>query len=394
MKGLAPSRVRRIAVALALAALASAALGSSAASASPKPRPSAMPAKMRALAGPLTRSLFPWASAQAEDGGNGTILVGAPMQVTKGGFTYEMDFSAFGSPAFDGFTFPPDIETSLTRHVAVLGEPAAFQLHDYGFSPDSGVTFSSASDASTATLDTGAAIDPSHINLSYLASGDPVTSRCRLAGGGYGTLYRSTGALTDHRFALATGTSPVFGTITTAPRTASLISDPGCSEISISVDAQGGEVLPCSGRTTLSSGSGGFAGGSFWIAELGIGGGRLLQASELYHQAQATYDDHVVIAALHPAGLVTRRDSHGARARMLTTGNPFMHGSAFFASHGAPRTSVVQRCFYGRHVHHFVGTKYNGTLTPQAPALTAAFDTGASVLVTEPGTLIFRHYLD
>ena len=45
-------------------------------------------------------------------------------------------------------------------------------------------------------------------------------------------------------------------------------------------------------------------------------------------------------------------------------------------------------------MHHFVGANYNGTLTPQAPALTAAFDTGASVLVTEPGTLIFRHYLD
>src|SRR4051794_14770775 len=254
MKGLAPSPVRRLAAVLSLAALASAALGSAAASASPKPHASAMPAKMRALAGPLARSLFPWASAASDN--HGTILTGDPTAVTKGGFTYQMQFSAFGSPPFAGFTFPPDIEATLTRRAPVAGEPEAFQFHDYGFSPESGVTFSSAADASSASLDTSTAIEPSHIDLSYLASGDAVTSRCRLENGRYGTLYRSTGALTDHRFALATGTSPVFGTITAAPRTAALIADPGCTGSTITIDAQQRRPEPCSGRTTLLSGSG------------------------------------------------------------------------------------------------------------------------------------------
>lgn len=370
-------------------ALSAAAFGSSAASAAPRPHPSLLPSQLRVLVGPLADRAFPWATPRAEGESQHMVsLVARPVTVLSHGIAYQMRFAAFSVP--DSFGAPPDIEIALSRRAPVPGELAAYQAHDYGFAPDSGVTFTTTPRVRSAVLDTAATLAPGRVDLTYTAHGPTTTSHCF-----FGTSSRSSGTLTAQHFAIDTGTSPIFGTLTTPPTAATLESDPGCGDLLASRTARYRYTPECSGRTTLTAGDDVLDGsGTLWLSEIGVGGGRLVQFAATASYTHTTYVDHVVAAALHPAGLVTRHGAHGATARVRTTENPFMSGSASFVSHAAPSTSVVQRCIWERHTHRFVGTKYTGTLSSGDAPFTAEFDTGASVLHPQRATLVLRHYLD
>jgi hypothetical protein len=93
---------------------------------------------------------------------------------------------------------------------------------------------------------------------------------------------------------------------------------------------------------------------------------------------------------LPPATLST----HGATARVDTTGDPLFAGSALFFSKHAPHVSTVQSCSYERHVHRYRAYRYAGGMKPSATSpLEARFDTGDVAFHGQAAALIIRKYL-
>lgn len=351
----------------------------------------------RTLPPGITASILPQTIASAATSQTALQLFTNPVAVKTHGVTYQMSIGAFGQE--NAFGQPPQMEVGLSRVVRSKGRPTAEQDHVYGYSA-SGMTLSANSDLTRLHLDTGSLFSPTAVNTRFTEF-SKATYPCRLIGGGRGAAIEANGTLSSHPFRIATGTSPFFGTITTAPKTASAFSDPGCSFI-LGGGGGGGQIIfggpqplqTCQGRETIQAGS--LFGSSAWDMAVGFEGGTSLVLATHGSSSQTESVNHIAVS-LQPGSSLQRAavSSRGAMARVNTTGNPMFGGQAVFFSHHAPRVSTVQACVWERHVHHYRGYRYGGGMSPVASQpLTALFDTGSFPFHGRAATLTVRKYLN
>jgi hypothetical protein len=379
----------RIAAALAVAAAALAATGAPAMAATHSARVQAFTPRLlpsialpSALQRRMARFLPHAASSLSLDS---TQLYADPESVTVNGVTYQLYLSAFTAPA--AFGEPPDLNVELDRTTAGGGMITGEQDHDYGYAPLSGLTLTANAALTRAHLKTGTSIAPSAIDMRFQATGSVLQTPCRLVTGGRGTFQVASGTLSASSFTLATGTTPFFGNITTAPATATVVHDPGCSSF---LQAANVFHFPCTGPTlqhsTLTT---------FWVSQLGLGRGRLVQAGDSESNPFGpTGTSHLAIGlgpgADMPVPLHTSGD--GISFAVRTKGVPFMGGSAVFRAVGKPHISPGHACVWERHTRHYTNVRYRGTLTPAASPLSVLFDTGAMALREVHATLWVPRY--
>lgn len=387
---------RRFATALAVAGAAFAAAGASAAAAathSPRavmftPR---MIASMAPKGGLLHRmaGYLPGASTVSLEN---LELFSDPVDVTVNGITYHMTMSASNPPA--AFDQPPQLNVELDRTTAAGGMITGEQEHLYGYAPLSGMQFSANAGLTQAAIDTGTSINPSAVDMQFNSSGPIEQQPCKLVGGGHGVFQVATGALSATTFNIATATFPFFGTITTAPQTATVVHDPGCGTFIGSAAHAKPAAEPvfheqCTGnviqQSTLTS---------FWLSQRGFGGRRLVQLG--ISQSNPFGPDGVSHAAAGSgSGADMPRPVKTAgriRATVLTTGVPFMGGGAVFTSAVKAHISPGHTCVWERHIHHFTTIRYPGKLRSTASPLEVMFDTGAEPVKSTPADLLIHSY--
>ncbi len=315
-------------------------------------------------------------------------LVAGPREVLISGVRYEMRLLAFAFPGIP--QFPPSVVVDLARSAPPGGSPIAFQSHDYVFDPQSGATFTIARRTlATATLDMAASIAPSMLTTTFTASGRQTTTACSLSNGGHGNRRHVSGTLAYAAFSIATPTSPFFGTLTGGPVRARLIYDPGCK--GSAAPPPSAENRGCPGRESLEAGSQ----TQSWSFEK-IRGRRAVSESVFTGTNPASPS---VASEAHSMAAITAvstlpRPAHstrGATAEVFAAGNPFMTGSATFASTRAPAITHHSCIDQGRTLR-FTTRVYTGLITPNTTPLTAGFDTGPLALTQRRATLKIRRY--
>ncbi len=384
------SRCPRL-VATSLIAITAVTAGVSTAAAGPRAMPRAVLARaaaviphsnLRAMPG-LSRLLGNESSNQSF-----VSMVGAPVPVTVNGVTYTMYFEADAA----AFGFPADASTDLERTVRSGGQVTGVQDHLYLFAPQSGLTFNyDAAALSSAHVNSGASLDPTKLGLTYTADAPVIKTGCQIFTGGRGVLETSTGKITAKHFKLATGTSPFFGNLTSAPQTATLISDPGC--VDSSIGGAFSRYQPCVGSESIDTNG---TATQLWASDLGYRGKQAVQVMlDTPPGTTAAFSEHITAGQVSGADMPPAvHGPHAAYARLLTEGNPFFGGSALFVSHTGPKVTGGHVCSYERETHRFVVTRYTGVLQPTgASPLTALFDTGAVPLTAQPATLYVRRYV-
>lgn len=359
---------------------------SAAVSASHLPLPHLLVPRLSGIALPQVRPLPSLVSSNGSFGMS--ALSSGPVAVTVNGITYQMRVAAFGFS--DPYTPPVEVDVGLGRLTRSAGAVVAVQAHDYAFAPVSGVTFTHDAALSTATLDTGTGIPGSEIDLTFSAVAHS-SFPCTLLGGGKGTFQEATGRLSARTFTLATGTTPFFGDITTAPTAATFVSDPGCAGSTGGSGGPGGSRhLPCSGRETIDAQTG----YGVWFAEVGFGGRHAaVGAFRVPVHSPTSYVAHFGVG-LEPATDLPQpwHSSTGASAGILSTGNPLVTGAARFVSHHPPQVSAGHLCSYGKYTHRFTAYRYAGALVPAASPLAMLFDTGTIALRGQAATMVIRRY--
>jgi hypothetical protein len=314
-------------------------------------------------------------------------LFSDPVTVTVDGISYQMSVSAAELPA--AFDQPPQLAVELDRTKSAGGMIVGEQDHVYGYAPIGGMSVTANAGLTRATVKTGSSISPSAVDMHFHATGPVEQTPCSLVGGGHGVFQIASGKLTATTFKVATGTSPFFGTITTAPATATVVHDPGCSNFFLSA------VRPvfrqqCPGRASLVEGNL----TSFWDDELGFGGGRVVEFGVTESNPFGPAGVDHLAAGIGPGADMPRpvRTGDGIRARVLTEGVPFMGGGAVFSSVRKPHVSPGHTCSYERHTYHYTTTRYGGSLTAAASPLSMMFDTGAEAVVPTRATLYLRAF--
>jgi hypothetical protein len=345
----------------------------------------------RSLPASLRTSLLPQTPAPVAPG-TFLELFTRPTPLLVNGVTYQLSMDA--STTTDQFGSPPSLEIGLGRLTTASGRITALQEHVYGFSSTS-MTMTADQALASLHLDTNASFTPTEVDTTFT----PVatnSSRCTLFTGGQGTVTRAVGSLASTTFRVSTGTSPFFGTITTAPQSASAIADPGCISGGIFAGSSSPShtfYFPCTGRETIATGL--QFGSTSWGAEVGFEG----QNAYLFTSTGTTSVTETV--AHFGVGLESASDmpapehsAGGASATLGTAGNPLFSGAAVFVSRHAPTVSAVRTCSYGRHLYHFIATRYVGGMSPAtASPLAALFDTGTFDYHGQTATLIIRRYL-
>jgi hypothetical protein len=319
-------------------------------------------------------------------------LFSDPVDVTVDGITYRMTMSASNPPV--AFDEPPQLDVELDRTTAADGLITGEQQHLYGYAPLQGMHFTANAGLTRARINTGTSINPSALDVHFHSSGPIEQQPCTLVGGGKGVFQVASGTLSATTFKVATATFPFFGTITTAPQTATVIHDPGCATFigfAARAKAATGPVFhePCTGnvieQSTLTS---------FWRSQLGFAGHRLVQLG--ITESNPFGPNGVSHAA---AGLGSGADmprpvmtEGGIRASVRTTGVPFMGGRAVFTSTVKAHVSPGHTCIWERHIHHFTTTRYPGRLTSTTSPLEMMFDTGADPVQSTPADLFIYSY--
>jgi hypothetical protein len=332
------------------------------------------------------------------------IMQTAPVDVVRNGVTYRMGVTVFGDPGFGS-----SLDVGLSR---IQADGRAFQAHDYGFSPQSGISFHyDKKTLETASLDTTTAISPSQLTGSFTAT-SVKARQCRLYDGRMGTRLTAKGTMTWSAFDVVTSTAPFFGTIHTQPTAATIVKDPGCG---FGIVFSSGAVNAVRAIPKVGSAIGGAAYRErgvrpcFMNRALGakVGPGRFFGFEKLYgepeifqlalRQRQVPPDEsefHVIEAFAGTSTLPKPAKVGPGRfeAAIHSEGGEFLNGSATFTS-GPPvvRTGLV--CRAGPRIRHFERLTYRGTLEPAAPALVAAFDTLPLALREgTPATYVVRNY--
>jgi hypothetical protein len=391
--------LRRVAAALAVAGAALAAAGTATAGAAThSPRAAMFTPRMLASMAPkgglLQRmaGLLPGASTVSLEN---LELFTDPVNVTMNGITYRMTMSADSPPV--AFDQPPQLNVELDRTTAAGGLITGEQQHLYGYAPLSGMHFTVNAGLTRATVNTGGSIDPSAVDVHFQSSGPVEQQPCTLVGGGQGVFQVASGTLSATTFKIATATFPFFGTITTVPRTATAIHDPGCATFigsGSAARAKAARAAPvfheqCTGNVIEQSSL-----TSFWLSQLGFGGRRLEQLGITETNPFGPDGISHAVAGLGSGADMPRpvKTARGVRATVLTTGVPFMGGRAVFTSAVKPHVSPGHSCVWERHLHHFTTTRYAGKLTSTGSPLEMMFDTGATPVPSSPAELFIHSY--
>jgi len=394
----------RIATALTVAVAALAATGTPASASTQSPRMRAFTPRLLpsiALPAGLARRMARFQPHAAAPLSLDSIeLFADPQDVTVNGVTYQMYLAAFTEPA--AFDQPPQVDVQLDRTTSGGGVLTGEQDHIYGYAPLTGLTLTADAGLTRAHLQTGTSIDPSAIDMRFHATDVEQTS-CHLLTGGRGTFQYATGTLSAATFKVATGTTPFFGNITTAPVTATVVHDPGCGSIifgatstvaahaTAHLSAARADLFqePCTGPTLAEANLTGF-----WLSQLGIHRGRVFQ---LGATSTNPFGPNGISHEAIGAGSGTNmgrlvRTADGVREAVRTKGVAFMGGSAMFRSTARPRVSPGHSCVFERHTYHYTNVRYQGTLTPAASPLALLFDTGAETIGEVHATLWVPRY--
>jgi hypothetical protein len=315
-----------------------------------------------------------------------------PMPLAVNGVVYQMAMSAF--TVTDQFGLPPQLQIGLSRVSMTSGRITGEQFHAYGFS-STGMTMTASQGLANLHVDTNASFSPTEVDSIFT----PVATssqKCTLYTGGQGTSTRAVGSLASTTFRVATGTSPFFGTITTAPTSASAFADPGCISGGGSIGGSSAShtfYFPCSGRETIQAGS--LFGATSWAAGVGFGGQNAYLFTQTGSTSTTTTVAHFAFGVESASDMpLPRHSAGGATATLGTAGNPLFGGASFFFSHHAPVVSPIRTCAYGGHLHHFVATRYVGGMSPVTTSpLAALFDTGTLDYHGQAASLVIRRYL-
>jgi hypothetical protein len=396
VSGLREADVRTIGIARAVAAVAVAgtalvAVGASTAHAAAHPRAMFTP---RGLAATAPRAGLLRGLAQQLPGAAGPSLASLelftdPVALSVDGVAYQMSLDAQNLPA--AFDMPPELSVELDRTASAGGRVTGEQYHVYSYAPIGGLHLTAGSSLTHATLRTGSSMKPTAITLRFHAVGTVERLPCTLIGGGSGTFQIASGKITARRFKVDTGTSPFFGTITAAPRTATVVSDPGCGAVSFSATLRPAHLAQCGSRETIEHSSL----TSFWESDLGFRGGRVTQIGVTESNPFGPAGVSHLAAGIGPGADMphpVRMVGGGVRAAIRTAGVPFMGGSAVFRSSGRPSVTRGHSCAWEGHVHRFTTTRYSGTLTPAGPPLATLFDTGSWAVAPTRATLVVRAF--
>jgi hypothetical protein len=383
---------------LVLIVLAVAAVGGSAAGAqaSVAPRVRAMRAARVLYARTLParlRAHVPSAAGVPLSSGTDLLLFTDPVRMQVHGLDYRM--SMFADTTVDQFGSVPQLSVGFDRTSrGVSGRINGLQEHVYGFA-STDMVMTADQGLTGLHIDTRRSFRPTRVNMN-LVPDEVQSASCRLYFGGNGTQSVAEGTLDTTAFRIHTGTWPYFGTVTTAPQTATAFADPGC--ISGGVGVAYGRTArryhePCAGRESVSTGS--LFGDTSWEADVGYRGARAFIGAQTQSSTTTNLVGHFAVALQSAAGMPRpERSPHGAVAKIGTSGNPMFSGSATFVSHRRPSVSKVRVCSVGRNLRRFVATRYRGTLSPDdGTPLTALFDTGGFALERGSASLVIRSYL-
>ena len=292
-------------------------------------------------------------------------LITDPIWVTIQGVSYQMQMYAVhfygkGAP-------PPDVEVQLIRQ-----DGTDTQWHLYDFSKPGVNNFTSPKDSvASAAISFGTNFGKSRVESAFTQQTPATDTPCKTFDGTKGTEVAADGTISSTQFALATGTTPFFGTITTPPLTGTMFLDPGC------IGKRVPEGCPPNGFTELQAGRRtefAFATDGSQVEEL-TGTGTRTQAHEV--------DSYPLPASDFTAKLTPT----GAKATIRTGGNPFMEGTAVFTTPGAPQSLGPFRCHVGGVMHHYTVTQYTGMLGPGPKPFLALFDTGMLQLTSQRAAL-------
>lgn len=346
----------------------------------------------RALPASL-QNLVP-ASSTSVPPGTALFMDTDPMPLAIGSVVYRMEMSAFTQT--DTFGVPPTFEVSLARLSANGGQITGEQEHAYAYSA-TGMGMTATQGLTRLRLNTHKSVRPTRVNMLFKPT-QAQSFKCTLFNGGTGITTEATGTLKAKTFRIATGTSPIFGTITTAPTKAFAFDDPGCgSPVGegplLSATTYGAYHPTCVGRETIQAGNQ-FAQTS-WLAEVGFGGRNAAMLVQTSSTSVSRVQDHLAIGVESASDLpLAHHTETGATAVVQTEGNPLFGGSSYFFSHHAPTVSPVKTCTYEGHLHRFIATRYTGGMINTAGApLAALFDTGTMDYVPRDAALTLRHYL-
>jgi hypothetical protein len=151
-------------------------------------------------------------------------------------------------------------------------------------------------------------------------------------------------------------------------------------------------VHPCAGRESLRSASA----TDQWAFDKTFGApatSQFVATGTNPNTQSAVADAHAIIAGTSIYDLPRpSHNAHGATAAVFSAGDPFMTGSATFASTRAPVASGGHVCRAGGTLHRFSSLRYTGQLVPNTNALTGVFDTAPVVLTSRHATLVLRQY--
>jgi hypothetical protein len=388
---------RRFVTALAVAGAAFAVAGTSTAAAATQPPRTVMftPRMLASMApkGGLLRRMAGFLPGASPVSLASLQLFSDPVNVTMNGITYQMTMTVESPPV--AFDQPPVLDIELDRTTVGGGLITGEQEHVYGYAPLSGMQFTANAGLTQATVNTGSSINPSALDVHFHSTGTVEQDPCTLIGGGRGEFQVATGTLSATTFEVATATFPFFGTITTAPQTATVFHDPGCATSGGIVSGIRSAAEPvfheqCTGnvvrQSTLTS---------FWVAQRGFGGHHMVQLGMTETNPFGPDGVSHEVAGLgsgadmpHPV----KTAGGGIRADVLTSGVPFMGGRAVFTSTAKARISPGHACTWERHTYHYTTHRYTGRLTAGAVPLQMMFDTGAEPVKPTPATLFIYAY--
>lgn len=283
-----------------------------------------------------------------------------PVKVTVRGVTYLVDVTADANLTTG--------QTTLTVSLDGLA-PRAGQYYDYTFSPPSGIGFRFRTSGTGAVVKASKATAPSRIDATYAATSHQ-SLPCTLRGGSRGHMVFSSGTVSFSAFRFVSGSSPVFGTITKHAAKASFAYDPGCGgEVKVVNVCSPGEVVATGRPSSPQQWAFGQILGERRPVELALATSSVSPTETLDRQVAAE-----VRAGDLPAPMASPT---GATARVRTTGNPLMTGSASFASTRAPTTRTGRCRDEDGSRHTYSETTYAGRLTSDSPLLTVSFSTGS-----------------
>jgi hypothetical protein len=344
---------------------------------------------------PVLRDIVPHpAGARQVPPGTTLFLNTDPTSVSFGSVNYQMQMSAFTQT--QTFGVPPTFEVALDRLSSAGGQVMGEQEHVYSYA-STGIGMTATQGLKRLRLNTHRSVAPTRVNTTFRPT-QSASFRCRLVNGGTGISTEATGVLHTKAFRIATGTSPVFGVIRSAPRTAFAFDDPGCG-----APVGNGPLLAatsafayhptCAGRETIQAGDQ-FAQTS-WLAQVGFGGRHAAILVQTSSTSVTETQAHLAVGVEPGADMPPAHHSEtGATAVLQTEGNPLFTGSSFFFSHQPPKVSPVKTCTYEGHLHRFVASRYvGGMINTSGSPLAALFDTGTMQFVPRAAALTVRHYL-